>query len=78
MTIYDVERFPNPIRIRIALAAASSIAAIKAFAGLAFVDIASVDISGSLGNLHGWRAKVAACPSIAASAESTDQTAQGN
>jgi glutathione S-transferase len=42
-----------------------SIADITAFAGLAFADFAKVEIPESLDNLHAWRAKVAARPSIA-------------
>lgn len=43
-----------------------SVADITAFAGLAFADFASVDIPADLENLHAWRSKVAARPSIAA------------
>ena len=43
-----------------------SIADITAFAGLAFADFASIDIPEHLTHLTGWRAKVAARPSIAA------------
>lgn len=43
-----------------------SVADITAFAGLAFADFANVGIPESLTNLHEWRAKVAARPSIAA------------
>jgi len=42
-----------------------SVADITAFAGLAFADLAKVDIPDSLSNLTTWRAKVAARPSIA-------------
>ncbi len=45
---------------------AFSIADITAFAGLAFADFARVEIPESLANLHAWRARVAARPSIAA------------
>ena len=43
-----------------------SVADITAFAGLAFADFAKVDIPADLENLHAWRRKVAARPSIAA------------
>jgi glutathione S-transferase len=42
-----------------------SIADITAFAGLAFADFAKIEIPESLRNLHAWRARVAARPSIA-------------
>lgn len=42
-----------------------SMADITAFAGLAFADFAEVEIPETLSNLHAWRAKVAARPSIA-------------
>lgn len=42
-----------------------SMADITAFAGLAFADFARVDIPAELSNLHAWRARVAARPSIA-------------
>lgn len=44
---------------------AFSIADITAFAGLAFADLAEVEIPESLSNLIAWREKVAARPSIA-------------
>ncbi|WP_299740164.1 glutathione S-transferase family protein [uncultured Roseobacter sp.] len=44
---------------------AFSIADITAFAGLAFADLAKVEIPESLSNLIAWREKVAARPSIA-------------
>ncbi|WP_298975389.1 glutathione S-transferase [uncultured Roseobacter sp.] len=44
---------------------AFSIADITAFAGLAFADLAKVEIPASLSNLIAWREKVAARPSIA-------------
>jgi len=43
-----------------------SVADITAFAGLAFADFAKVEIPANLGNLHAWRARMAARPSIAA------------
>lgn len=42
-----------------------SMADITAFAGLAFADFAEVEVPESLTNLIGWRARVAARPSIA-------------
>lgn len=42
-----------------------SVADITAFAGLAFADLAKVDIPASLSNLTAWRTRVAARPSIA-------------
>ncbi|MGJ8544615.1 MAG: glutathione S-transferase family protein [Sulfitobacter sp.] len=42
-----------------------SAADITTFAGLAFADFAKIDIPQSLQNLHAWRAKVAARPSVA-------------
>ena len=42
-----------------------SVADITAFAGLAFADIAKVEIPATLSNLTAWRTKVAARPSIA-------------
>ncbi|WP_432766142.1 glutathione binding-like protein [Marinobacter alkaliphilus] len=42
-----------------------SVADITAFAGLGFADFAKVEIPESLTNLHAWRKKVAARPSIA-------------
>ncbi|WP_299410132.1 glutathione S-transferase [uncultured Roseobacter sp.] len=44
---------------------AFSIADITAFAGLAFADLAKVEIPETLSNLIAWREKVAARPSIA-------------
>jgi len=44
---------------------AFSAADITAFAGLAFADFAKVEIPAELTNLHAWREKVAARPSIA-------------
>lgn len=43
-----------------------SMADITAFAGLAFADLANVEIPKSLNNLHAWREKIATRPSIAA------------
>ena len=43
-----------------------SVADITAFAGLAFADFAKVDIPQDLSNLHAWRARIAARPSVAA------------
>ncbi|MCL6285782.1 glutathione S-transferase [Ruegeria sp. 2012CJ41-6] len=43
-----------------------SMADITAFAGLAFADLAELDIPAELGNLRNWRDRVASRPSIAA------------
>ncbi|WP_299143095.1 glutathione S-transferase [uncultured Tateyamaria sp.] len=43
-----------------------SVADITAYAGLAFADLAQVEIPSNLTHLHDWRARMAARPSIAA------------
>lgn len=42
-----------------------TVADITAFAGLAFADVAKIDIPGDLANLRAWRARVSERPSIA-------------
>ena len=42
-----------------------TMADITAFAGLTFADFAKIDIPDELENLHAWRARVAARPSVA-------------
>lgn len=82
MKIHDYKGFPNPSRIRIALAGMRyldqvlapqpylagerfTMADITAFAGLAYADIASIEVPADLVRLKAWRARVAERPSVA-------------